>query len=149
MLFRSSTRGVPLVVLIDSNDTDRLARALDLGVNDYVTRPFDVNELVARCRTQIRYHRSHQRLRSAHERSMTLAITDALTGLPNRRYLTNHLNAHIGREGRSTKPLAVMMVDIDHFKAVNDTYGHPVGDEVLRTVANRLSRELQIGRAHV
>jgi two-component system cell cycle response regulator len=74
---------------------------------------------------------------------MTLAITDALTGLPNRRYLTNHLNAHIGREGRSTKPLAVMMVDIDHFKAVNDTYGHPVGDEVLRTVANRLSRELR------
>jgi two-component system, cell cycle response regulator len=140
---RQSTRGLPLVVLIDSNDTDRLARALDLGVNDYVTRPFDINELVARCRTQIRYHRSQQRLRTAHERNVAMAITDGLTGLHNRRYLSNHLTALIEREARLAKPLAVMMIDIDHFKSVNDTHGHPAGDEVLRAVANRLSCELR------
>ncbi len=143
--FRSApaTRNVPILVLVDEGDHDRLATALDLGVNDYLVRPIDRNELVARCRTQIRRRRYQERLRETYERNISLALTDSLTGLHNRRYLTSHLAALFERAERVQKPLAVLMIDIDHFKPVNDTYGHAVGDEVLRVVANRLSQHLR------
>jgi two-component system cell cycle response regulator len=143
--FRSQemTRHVPILALVEEGDHDRLARALDLGVNDYLVRPIDKNELVARVRTQIRRRRYQEQLRADYERSMSLALTDTLTGLYNRRYASRHLATEIEQTKRSGKSLGLLLIDIDHFKSINDTHGHAAGDEVLRAVANRLSRHLR------
>jgi two-component system cell cycle response regulator len=113
-------------------------RALDLGVNDYIIRPLDPNELVARSLTQIRRKRFNDRLRASVKHTIELAVTDALTGLNNRRYLDNHLNVLFNRSMARGKPLSVLITDIDRFKQVNDTYGHDAGDEVLKEFANRI-----------
>jgi two-component system, cell cycle response regulator len=142
---RSSERArhVPLLAVLDDGDDKRLAKALDLGVTDYLLTPIEPNELVARVRTQIRRKRYMDALRANYERNMALALTDALTGLHNRRYMEAHLAGLVRRAAQSRRPLALLMVDIDQFKAVNDTHGHMVGDEVLRVVANRLQRNLR------
>lgn len=135
---RDATRHVPLLMLIDQSDANRLAKGLDLGVNDYLYRPIDRNELIARARGQIRQNRYQERLRSTYHRSVSLAVTDSLTGLSNRLYLTSHLESLRGHAIAEGKSLAVAMIDIDHFKVVNDTHGHDVGDAVLRELAERL-----------
>lgn len=140
---QEATRNVPILALVEDGDHDRLARALDLGVNDYLVRPLDRNELVARVRTQIRRRRFQDKLRAEYQRSMSLALTDPLTGLYNRRYAEGHLATLFEQARAADKPLGVLMIDIDRFKAVNDTHGHAVGDQVLRAVSNRLSRNLR------
>jgi two-component system, cell cycle response regulator len=142
---RSSERArhVPLLAVLDDGDDLRLAKALDLGVTDYLLTPIEPNELVARVRTQIRRKRYMEALRANYERNMALALTDALTGLHNRRYMEAHLTGLVRRAAQSRRPLALLMVDIDRFKSVNDTHGHMAGDEVLRVVANRLQRNLR------
>ncbi|MFQ5957975.1 MAG: PleD family two-component system response regulator [Alphaproteobacteria bacterium] len=137
---RDVTRNVPLLALIAENATSKLAKALDLGVSDYLYKPVDTNELIARTRNQIRHKRYQDRLRKTYERSVSLAVTDTLTGLYNRLYLTSHLGSLLERITDEDKPLAIAMIDVDHFKDVNDRYGHAVGDEVLREIAERLSR---------
>jgi two-component system cell cycle response regulator len=91
----------------------------------------------------VRRRRFQDRLRSNYERSLSLALTDSLTGLYNRRYLTNHLESTIQRARETGKALSVVMVDVDHFKRVNDTLGHGTGDEVLRSVAQRINGNLR------
>jgi two-component system cell cycle response regulator len=140
---QEDTRQVPIILVVDEFDTQRLIKGLDIGANDYLIKPIDRNELIARVRTQVRRRRYQDRLRSNYERSLSLALTDSLTGLYNRRYLTNHLESTIQRARETGKALSVVMVDIDHFKRVNDTYGHAVGDEVLRSVAQRINGNLR------
>jgi two-component system cell cycle response regulator len=113
-------------------------RALELGVNDYIVRPVDTNELVARCLTQIRRKRYNDRLRASVQHTIELAVTDALTGLNNRRYLDNHLAVLFKRSLLRGRPLSVLITDIDRFKTVNDTYGHDAGDQVLKEFASRI-----------
>ncbi|MEQ8601879.1 MAG: PleD family two-component system response regulator [Marivibrio sp.] len=132
------TRHTPILVVAEEDDTDRLAKGLDLGINDYLIKPIDRQELLARTRTQIRRQRFQERLRDNYERSLAMALTDSLTGLYNRRYLTAHMAALIERMGESGKPLAVLMFDIDFFKQINDTHGHAVGDEVLVELSRRV-----------
>jgi two-component system cell cycle response regulator len=143
--FRSQneTRNMPLVALVEDGDYPLIAKALDLGVNDYILRSADNQEILARCRTQIRRRRYQDGLRASLERNVALALIDSLTGLYNRRYLTAHLAALMERTLRSSKALSLLMVDVDNFKVVNDTYGHATGDEVLLEVADRLSRNLR------
>ena len=131
-------RQTPVLLITDAGETDRVLRALDLGVNDYIIRPIDANELKARVRTQLRRRLYAERLRNMVSSAVELAITDPLTGLHNRRYLDAHLNSAVARAAATEKPVCVLLFDIDHFKAVNDTYGHGAGDEVLRDFADRL-----------
>jgi two-component system, cell cycle response regulator len=137
------TRQLPIVALAEPDDRPRILRSLDLGVNDYLVRPVDPNELVARVKTQLRRKRYLDALRQNVQASIELAIVDPLTGLNNRRYLENHLGALLDTASGRGRPLSLMMLDIDHFKAVNDTFGHAAGDEVLKAVALRARRVIR------
>ena len=132
------TRYMPILLIANTDQKARLLRGLDLGANDYLLRSADKNEMVARVRTQVRRRRFTERLRDNVQQSMELAVTDALTGLYNRRYMESHADALVERAAARGKPLTVLIIDIDHFKAVNDTYGHDAGDDVLREFSDRL-----------
>ena len=132
------TRFLPLLIVTEQGADDMVARALDLGVNDYIVRPVETNELVARTLTQIKRKRYNDRLRANLRHTMELAVIDGLTGLNNRRYLDNHLKVLFNRAAVRGRPLSLCITDIDRFKQVNDTYGHDAGDEVLREFAARL-----------
>jgi two-component system cell cycle response regulator len=120
-----------------------MIRGLEIGVNDYLMRPIDKNELHARVRTQIRKKRYADRLRDNVQQSIEMAITDALTGLFNRRYMESHLGALVEQASARGKPLTALMLDIDYFKSVNDTYGHDAGDDVLREFATRIRKSIR------
>ena len=137
------TRNMPVLAVSDGEDNGRLARGLEIGVNDYLLRPIDKNELLARVRTQIRKKRYTERLRDNVQLSIEAAITDALTGLHNRRYMESHLGALVEQASARGKPLTVLVLDIDYFKAVNDTYGHDAGDDVLREFAIRMRKSIR------
>jgi|APTNR8051073442_1049403.scaffolds.fasta_scaffold03125_9 two-component system cell cycle response regulator len=137
------TRNTPILVLADLDDEKRVLRALDLGVNDYLTRPIDRNELVARVRTQIRRKRYQDRLRQNVQSSMEMAIVDPLTKLHNRRYLTSQLASMINDSMLRGGAISFVILDVDFFKKVNDTYGHDAGDEVLVETAARLRRSVR------
>jgi two-component system cell cycle response regulator len=132
------TRFLPVLLITEQGADEMTVRALELGVNDYIVRPVDTNELVARCLTQIRRKRYNDRLRASVQHTIELAVTDALTGLNNRRYLDNHLAVLFKRSLIRGRPLSVLITDIDRFKAVNDTYGHDAGDQVLKEFASRI-----------
>ena len=139
------SRHTPILALASEGDRHKLIKALDMGVNDYLTRPVDQNELIARVRSQLRRKRYADRLRQNMQMRLEMAITDQLTGLRNRRYMSRHLDTLIQSARKSCKPLALLILDIDHFKTVNDTYGHDIGDEALREFAHRISTNI---RAH-
>src|SRR6476661_1867860 len=134
------TRHLPIIVLVEPGDEPRLLRALDMGVNDYIMRPIDRNELMARVRTQVKRKRYSDHLRNRLEESIEAAMIDPLTGLHNRRYMESHLRTLVADAIRSGRSLSVLMADIDHFKSVNDTYGHDVGDFVLKEFSTRFRR---------
>lgn len=137
------SRNLPIILMADDADKPRVVRALDLGVNDFISRPIERNELSARVRTQIRRHRYALELRESVNHTMALAVTDELTGLYNRRYFDRHLNVMLGKAQDQERDMALMILDMDHFKAVNDNHGHDVGDAVLREFAARLKRNIR------
>jgi two-component system cell cycle response regulator len=136
-------RHIPIVLLAETTDDARVLRALDMGVNDYLVRPVDRNELAARVATQVRRKRYQDRLRENVQASMELAIVDPLTKLHNRRFFQNQLQAILAESVARATPVSVAVIDLDHFKQVNDTYGHDSGDEVLKEAAERLKKVLR------
>ncbi len=132
------TRHLPIIMLLEDGEDLRLMRGLELGVNDYLIRPIDRNELLARVKTQIKRKRYTELLKVRLEESLVQAVTDPLTGLYNRRYLESSLQAMLDDAISVPKPLTVLVADIDHFKRINDQYGHDVGDKVLKEFAGRL-----------
>jgi two-component system cell cycle response regulator len=134
------TRNVPILAVAEADNNARLVRGLEIGVNDYLLRPIDKNEMLARVRTQIKKKRYTERLRDNVQMKIEMAITDALTGLFNRRYMETHLATLVEQAAARGKPIAVLVVDIDFFKAVNDTHGHDAGDDVLREFALRIRK---------
>jgi len=126
-----ATRGIPVIFLTGTADTESKVRGLDLGAVDYVTKPFDQVELRARVRAALRA----KRLQDILEQQSHL---DGLTGLWNRRYLDQRLESELNVARRYGRPLSLVLVDVDHFKRVNDDYGHLFGDIVLQGIAEGL-----------
>lgn len=138
-----STRQIPILALVDEGDTKQLVRAMELGVTDYIARPIDKNELMARSKAQIRQKRYANRLRRNMQKSIEMAMTDAVTGLYNRHFLSSHLDNLMSKENDKRKKVSLLMMDLDKFKMVNDTYGHASGDEVLHEFARRISNDIR------
>jgi diguanylate cyclase (GGDEF)-like protein len=127
---------VPVIFLTGAASPQEKIRGLELGAIDYITKPFDPAELRARVRAALR-------LKFMMDLLAKKAQIDALTGLWNRRYFDDRLEAELSLARRSPRPLAVLMIDIDRFKTINDTFGHAIGDEVLRRVANLLGESVR------
>ncbi len=140
---REATRQLPILLLANEGDTARVAKGLDLGANDYLLRPLDPNEMLARTRSQLGQKRHYQRMRDNYERSFALLLVDPLTGAFNRRYLDAHMPKLFERAHTARKPLAVLMMDIDRFKEINDAYGHAAGDHVLKEIVSRTTFALR------
>lgn len=136
-----SLRDIPVIILTGHETREEKILGLERGACDYVTKPFDPGELVARVKVQLKIKSLQDRLRESNRRLEQLSRTDALTGLANRRRFMTVLEHTFSHSQRSALPLALVMLDIDHFKKVNDSYGHQGGDEVLLAVARLLHPE--------
>jgi len=137
------TRNMPILAVAEADNNQRLMRGLEIGVNDYLIRPIDKNEMLARVRTQIKKKRYTERLRDNVQASIEMAITDALTSLFNRRYMETHLATLLEQAASRGKPLSLLIVDIDYFKSINDGHGHDAGDDVLREFALRIRKSIR------
>jgi two-component system cell cycle response regulator len=137
------TRQLPIIAVVNPGDVANAVRALDLGVNDIIHRPVDAGEMMARVSTQLRRKRYADRLRTQLDESLEMAITDPLTGLHNRRYIASRLRQAVESANNGGAPVSLLIADIDHFKSINDRYGHDGGDRVLRCFADRLLRDLR------
>ncbi|MGH7009423.1 MAG: PleD family two-component system response regulator [Caulobacteraceae bacterium] len=138
-----ATRHLPILGVVDAEDRPRVVKALEIGFNDILARPVDAKELAARARSQIKAKRYTDFLRGTLDSSLELAVTDPLTGLHNRRYMTGQLRALVERARLEGEPVAALMIDLDRFKQINDCFGHDVGDEVLREFAVRLATNVR------
>jgi two-component system cell cycle response regulator len=139
----AATRQLPILAVVNSDDRSTMVRALDLGVNDVIFRPIDGGELNARARTLMKRKSYADALRDRLEESLEMAVTDPLTGLYNRRYVLSRLRQGLDALERSGEPVSVALIDIDHFKRINDGWGHQAGDKVLKGFSERLGRELR------
>jgi two-component system, cell cycle response regulator len=137
------TRSLPILLVADEADRAKVVRGLDMGVSDFIMRPVERNELAARVRTQIRRFRYARELRQSVTNTMALAVTDELTGLYNRRYFDRHLSLMLDKAREQDRDMALMLIDMDFFKSVNDNHGHDIGDAVLREFAERLRRNIR------
>ena len=140
---REETRDIPVILVTGREDQEAKIQGLEHGASDYVTKPFDPGELVARVKVQLKIKSLQDSLKKNNELLLNLSNTDPLTQLFNRRYLTEALEKELMRSARTNSPLALVMLDIDHFKQVNDSYGHQKGDRVLITLADLLRRHLR------
>jgi two-component system cell cycle response regulator len=144
------TRDIPVIFLSALDDTDTKVNGLSLGANDYISKPFRVEELLARVAVAIRLKRerdllqeSAEELRRRAEAASEMSMTDALTGLLNRYGLQRALQRELSEARRYTRPLSCLLLDIDFFKAINDTHGHAAGDAALMQAARVLTESVR------
>ena len=137
------TRVLPLIVISGSDQEEVVSRAMEIGVNDYIKRPIDKQELLARLRTQLCKKRYNDCLRVSVQQTIEMAVKDPLTNLHNRRYFEMHFSSLFEKSVASKKPITTIMCDIDKFKAINDTHGHGVGDKVIAEVASRIRKNVR------
>jgi len=129
----NTSRGYVFIILLTAKDSkDDIVSGLEAGADDYLIKPPNYAELIARIKTGIRILNLERSLKKANEEIRILSITDPLTGIYNRGYLNQRLPQEIQRARRYRAPLSLILCDIDHFKKVNDTYGHQIGDQVLK-----------------
>lgn len=139
----AALREIPVILLTGNESQSKKILCLGEGASDYVTKPFHAGELVARLRVQLKIKTLQDSLRESNRQLERLSTTDPLTGLANRRSFMDRLEISL-QQGRRTKmPLGLIMIDLDHFKIVNDTCGHQGGDQVLREVAGLLGSQMR------
>ena len=131
-----------MLLIAEPEERESILRGFDLGANDWLVLPVDENELRARARNQIRRKFYQDRLRADLGSALEMALIDPLTGLYNQRYLMRHLRGLL--ESGQVREITVLMIDVDHFKAVNDEFGHAVGDQALRAVADTLRANTRV-----
>jgi two-component system cell cycle response regulator len=136
---------MPVIMLTGASEHDLMLEALRRGAHDYLRKPFDPAELDARVLAALRVKRLHDALLDANRRLARQALTDDLTGLANRRHGGRQLEREVALCVRHGRLLALLRVDIDHFKPINDSHGHEAGDQVLVEVARRLERGVRGG----
>jgi len=140
---RHETRQSAVIFVVGDGKMETAERVLDLGASDYIMPPYDQNELTARLRSQLRRKHYSDRLRSNVRDGLRMAVTDPLTGLFNRRYCTQHMGRIVERARANDGFFTIMMLDLDRFKDVNDSYGHDAGDLVLVEFARRLQENVR------
>lgn len=128
------THDIPVIVLSGMNSSQDKVAAFDLGAIDFVTKPFELTELRARVRSSLKMYALLQMLAQK-------AQIDGLSGLYNRQYFDERMRSEFDRTVRHGQALSIAMIDLDEFKAVNDTYGHPAGDEVISGFAKLMLQE--------
>jgi len=136
-------KDIPVIILTSHEKQDIKVRGLEQGASDFVTKPFDTSELIARVNIQLKIKHLQDELRHRNELLQRLAVTDPLTDLANRRNLMNCLRKEFSRTQRMQTPLSLIMIDLDHFKRINDTYGHQGGDQVLSTIGHLLAESIR------
>lgn len=139
----SRIHNLPLIVVTGADETEAREKAFEVGANDFVTKTSDRIELLARLRAQRKLAKTIRQLEESQRELRAQANTDTLTGLANRRFFTQIANKELALMRRKNESFAVLMMDIDHFKSVNDTYGHPAGDHVLSELARTLSNNVR------
>lgn len=140
---REELKDIPVILLTSHSDSESKIRGLEHGASDYLTKPFVPGELLARVRVHLKLKVLQDELKKSNEMLRELSNTDPLTGLYNRRHMMEILNREFQRAIRTDKALSMLMIDIDHFKSINDTYGHQQGDEVLKAVAQSARIQLR------
>jgi two-component system cell cycle response regulator len=138
-------KDIPVVFLTSNSSMDEILRGLRGGAHDYLNKSFDEPELVARVAAALRVKKLQDELVRRSEELDRTSRTDVLTGLYNRRHLEEQLRNGVATAVRRDEPLGVLLFDLDHFKTVNDTYGHRAGDQVLIEMARRMEGELRAG----
>lgn len=128
-------RDIPVIMLTGHGDRELKVKLLGHGASDYVTKPFDAGELIARVKVQLKIKNLQDELKKSNERLKQLSNTDPLTLIYNRRYMMDMLEKEIQRAQRKGSHLSLLLIDIDHFKRINDQYGHLNGDQVLVSLA--------------
>ncbi|MBA8667061.1 PleD family two-component system response regulator [Holosporaceae bacterium 'Namur'] len=131
-------RGIPILIIVEEADEKTLTKGLEMGVNDYLLYPVESNELLARTTTQIKRKNYQDALRENYIHNLSLSVIDQLTNLYNRRYFDIHIKNLVTNAASTGKNLSLIMLDIDHFKNINDTYGHQAGDVIIQEVARRI-----------
>ncbi len=140
---RAELNDIPIIMLTGSESREKKIKGLEQGASDYVTKPFDAGELVARVKVQLKIKLLQDNLKHSNELLKELSNTDPLTQLFNRRYMMEVLDKELQRTARKGSPLSLIIIDIDHFKKVNDLYGHQQGDVVLVNVSNLIKQHLR------
>jgi len=143
MRARPETRQAVMIYVVSDGAIETAANALDLGASDYVLEPFEPEELTIRLRTQLRRKHHSDKLRSNMRDGLKMAVIDPLTGLYNRRYATQHMQKIVNRARDSESEFAVMMLDLDNFKRINDIQGHEAGDMVLQEFSHRIQENVR------
>jgi diguanylate cyclase (GGDEF)-like protein len=140
---KAQPRFIPVILLTGLGDVETKRRGQAAGADDFLTKPVTAVELGIRVAAMLRIKALTDELETAKRRLAELAETDALTGIPNRRAFDLLLTSELERARRYRRPLAVLVVDVDHFKRINDSRGHPAGDAALRAVAGSLAASLR------
>ncbi len=134
---------IPVIMLTSHEEQEAKIRGLEAGASDYVTKPFFPAELLARVKVQLKLKSLQDSLKESNRQLKELSQTDALTGLANRRRLMDILAVEFERSRRNDTPFSLLMIDLDHFKNINDNYGHQEGDVVLSSLAELMMSHLR------
>ncbi|MDT8443039.1 MAG: diguanylate cyclase [Desulfuromonadales bacterium] len=140
---RKELQDIPVLLLTSHEDVATKVRGLEQGASDYVTKPFSPEELLARVKVQLKIKTLQDHLKESNQQLRTLSQTDPLTGLYNRRHMMTTLESELDRSNRISSPFSLLMIDLDHFKRINDTYGHQQGDRVLQSISQEIQAQLR------